>query len=67
LLAIGIGIYVLSASRRQRNISLSRLPISSVVPKSSCPFCGKPISINATFCSKCGQEIENPSKNPPKI
>ena len=67
LLAIGIGIYVSSASRRQKNISLSRIPISSVAPKSKCPYCGKSVSFNAIFCSKCGQKIENPPKNPPKI
>ncbi|MFX1552138.1 MAG: zinc ribbon domain-containing protein [Promethearchaeota archaeon] len=56
VLNIGIGIMVSSsiAGRKQRSI-----PLSVVAPKGICPYCGKPISLNASFCSKCGKTIED--------
>lgn len=56
ILTIGIGIMVsLSKAGRRQKI----IPISAVAPKNICPHCGKPVSLNASFCSKCGKTIEN--------
>jgi hypothetical protein len=58
VVSIGIGVMVLSsrAGRKQ-----TPTPISVAAPKNVCPHCGKPVSLNATFCSKCGESI---NKNP---
>jgi hypothetical protein len=55
-LTIGIGIMV-SISKAGRKQKL--IPVSVLAPKSICPYCGKPISLNASFCSKCGKTIKN--------
>lgn len=54
VLTVGIGITVSlsKAGRRQKPF-----PISVVAPKNLCPHCGKSVSLNATFCSKCGKTI----------
>lgn len=58
VLSIGIGVMVLSsrAGRKQTPI-----PISVAAPKNVCPHCGKPVSLNATFCSNCGRTINKNS------
>ncbi|MBY8983604.1 MAG: zinc ribbon domain-containing protein [Candidatus Lokiarchaeota archaeon] len=58
ILAIGIGIYVSVTEREKRNRK-KIVPISAIAPKNICPHCGKPVSLNASFCSKCGKTIEN--------
>ncbi|MFX1376432.1 MAG: zinc ribbon domain-containing protein [Promethearchaeota archaeon] len=55
--AIGIGIYV-SVNEREHRIRRKIVPVSAIAPKNSCPHCGKSVSLNASFCSKCGKTIE---------
>ena len=52
-IAIGVMVFYSRAGRRQAPI-----PVSVVAPKNVCPHCGKPISLNASFCSSCGKTIE---------
>ncbi|MBA7538670.1 hypothetical protein ES705_30947 [subsurface metagenome] len=57
IMAIGTGIFV-SVTERENRIRRKTIPISAIAPKSLCPHCGKSISLNASFCSKCGKTIE---------
>jgi hypothetical protein len=55
IIAIGIGIKVsVSEIKRPRKI----IPLSKLAPKTICRFCQNPNSLNATFCSKCGNKIK---------
>ncbi|MHA2009226.1 MAG: zinc ribbon domain-containing protein [Promethearchaeota archaeon] len=56
--AIGSGIFV-SATEKGKRARLNVIPISTIAPKSLCPHCGKEISLNASFCSKCGKIIDS--------
>jgi hypothetical protein len=56
ILAIGTGIYV-SVTEREQRIRRKTVPISDLAPKNLCPHCGRPVSLNASFCSKCGEVI----------
>ncbi|UCC20200.1 MAG: zinc ribbon domain-containing protein [Promethearchaeota archaeon] len=58
IIAIGIGAYIAFSETGKRDRQRKVIPISKIAPKSTCPFCGKPISLNASFCSKCGNKIE---------
>ena len=58
ILSMGAGVYV-SVKERELRIRRKSLPISTIAPKNICPYCGKPISLNASFCSKCGKTIDN--------
>ena len=55
--AIGTGIFVSMTEKEVRLKKKSRM-ITAMAPKNLCPHCGKPISLNASFCSKCGKTIE---------
>ena len=57
ILAIGTGIFV-SVTEREQRIRRKTIPISAIAPKNLCPHCGKLISLNASFCSKCGKTID---------
>ena len=52
-MAIGITVSVSEIERPRRIV-----PISKLAPKIICPFCENPISLNASFCSKCGNKIK---------
>jgi hypothetical protein len=54
--AIGTGVFVSVSEKEVRLKKKSRL-ITAMAPKNLCPHCGKPISLNASFCSKCGKTI----------
>jgi hypothetical protein len=54
--AIGTGIFVSMTEKELRLKKKSRL-ITAMAPKNICPHCGKPVSLNASFCSKCGKTI----------
>ena len=58
VLAIGMGWFLTysETGRKYRREKVVRL--LDVTPKRSCPFCGKKISLHASFCSKCGRSIE---------
>ncbi|MFX1345168.1 MAG: zinc ribbon domain-containing protein [Promethearchaeota archaeon] len=56
IIAIGTGIYV-SVTEREVRMRRRAIPVSAIAPKNLCPHCGKPISLNASFCSKCGKTI----------
>ena len=58
IMAIGTGIFV-SVTEREKRIRRKTIPISAIAPKNLCPHCGKPVSLNASFCSKCGRTIED--------
>lgn len=58
-LAIGMGSFLSYSEAGRRSRSQKVIHLSEVAPKSICPFCGKKISLNASFCSKCGKSIEN--------
>ena len=55
--AIGTGIVISMTEKEHRLKKKSRL-ITAMAPKNLCPHCGKPVSLNASFCSKCGKTIE---------
>jgi len=57
IIAIGTGIFVSVTEKEVRLKKKSRL-ITAMAPKNLCPHCGKPVSLNASFCSKCGKTIE---------
>jgi hypothetical protein len=57
IVAIGAGIFV-SLNERGVRARRKRVRIAKIVPKNICPHCGNPISLNASFCSKCGNIIE---------
>lgn len=55
VLAIGIGFMVLfSVAGRKEKL----IPYSAIAPKKNCPYCGEILSLNATFCRKCGKSIK---------
>jgi len=58
IIAIGTGIFV-SVTERENRMRRKTIPISAIAPKNLCPHCGKSISLNASFCSKCGRTIES--------
>lgn len=55
--AIGTGVFVSVSEKEVRLKKKSRM-ITAMAPKNLCPHCGKPVSLNASFCSKCGKIIE---------
>ena len=55
VLAIVIGSMVLKSKVGRRE---TPIPISTMAPKDVCPHCGKPVSLNASFCSSCGKTIK---------
>lgn len=54
--AIGAGIFV-SITEKEVRLKKKSILISKMAPKNLCPHCGKPVSLNASFCSKCGKTI----------
>ncbi|MFX1297257.1 MAG: zinc ribbon domain-containing protein [Promethearchaeota archaeon] len=56
ILISGTGIAVLNIERKHRERH-PPIKLPKYIPKEMCPYCGKPISINAQFCSKCGKDI----------
>ncbi|MFW9989972.1 MAG: zinc ribbon domain-containing protein [Candidatus Odinarchaeota archaeon] len=59
ILAIGIGSFMSYSKTGKKNRHYQVIPLSEVAPKTICPFCGKKISLHASFCSKCGKSLEN--------
>lgn len=55
VLSIGTGIL---ASKSIIGRIEKPIPISAFAPKKICPYCNNPVSLNATFCSKCGRTLE---------
>jgi hypothetical protein len=55
ILAIVIGGMILRSKAGRRE---PPIPISTLAPKDVCPHCGKPVSLNANFCSRCGKTIK---------
>jgi hypothetical protein len=53
-----IGIYILTTKMNTMRKRKPPIRIYEAAPKSVCPHCGKAVSLNATFCSKCGKNIE---------
>ncbi len=54
IIAMGIGVTVsVSGIERIRKI----IPIPILAPTMICPFCERPLSLNASFCNKCGNKI----------
>ncbi len=56
ILIFGTGIAVLQIERKYRE-KHPTIKLPKHIPQKMCPHCGKPISINAQFCSKCGKDI----------
>ena len=54
-----IGIYILTTQVNTMRKRKQPIRAFEVAPKSVCPHCGKPVSLNATFCSRCGKNIES--------
>jgi hypothetical protein len=57
ILAISVGIFV-HITEKELRMRKRAVPMSAFAPKSVCPHCRKPVSLNASFCSKCGKLIE---------
>lgn len=55
ILTIGIGVLVFTSRAGRKQIPK---PISIAAPKNICPHCGKPVSLNASFCNSCGKTIK---------
>ena len=58
IIVVIIGIYISTTQLDTRRKRKPPIRIFEVAPKSVCPHCGKPVSLNATFCSRCGNTIE---------
>ncbi|MFX0030565.1 MAG: zinc ribbon domain-containing protein [Candidatus Hermodarchaeota archaeon] len=56
--AIGTGIFV-SVTEREVRMKRRAVSVAAIAPKNLCPHCGKPVSLNASFCSKCGKTIDS--------
>ena len=57
IVAIGTGVFV-SVTEKEQRLKKKSIKISTIAPKNLCPHCGKSVSLNASFCSKCGKTIE---------
>lgn len=60
VIAIVIGVLVLTSRAGRKQVPV---PISVAAPKNTCPHCGRAISLNASFCSKCGKTIKKNDVN----